>query len=196
MHIEMPPVLIGLVVWRKPQEGGISCSQEPPLCHRVLERGAKRHRDHRWFLTKEKINKGEVVIIWGGNFVSKETAHKEKDKGKALQQIDEDVCEVFDYETRNEDASYNHNHSCDPNTCMKDEVTIIARRDIASNEELTIDYAMFMLDENYQMPTECKCGTKKCRKTITGKDWRLAEIQNRYKNEFSPAVKKRIELKK
>jgi len=34
LHIEMPPVLIGLVVWRKPQEGGISCSQEPPLCHR------------------------------------------------------------------------------------------------------------------------------------------------------------------
>ena len=50
----MPPVLIGLVVWRKPQEGGISCSQEPPLCHRVLERGGKRDGDDRWFLTKLK----------------------------------------------------------------------------------------------------------------------------------------------
>ena len=35
------------------------------------------------------------------------------------------------------------NHSCDPNLWMPDAVTISTRRQIATGEELTIDYALF-----------------------------------------------------
>ena len=58
---------------------------------------------------------------------------------------------------RNEDPSYNHNHSCDPNTWMQDEVTITARRNIRTNEELTIDYALFVLDDDWRMPVSQDC---------------------------------------
>ena len=101
---------------------------------------------------KEQTEGGEVVVILGGNFVSEEEALKAKQKRKALQQIDDDVWEIFDYHTRNEDASYNHNHSCNANTWMKDEVTIIARRNIKAQEELTIDYAFLCLMKT----TRCK----------------------------------------
>ncbi len=34
------------------------------------------------------------------------------------------------------------NHSCDSNLWMADEATVVARRDIAAGEELTLDYAL------------------------------------------------------
>ncbi len=119
-------------------------------------------------------------------------AQKAKWEGKAVQQIDEDLWEVFDYATRNDDPSYNHNHSCDPNTWMQDEVTITARRNIKPKEELTIDYAMFELDESWVMPGECTCETTFCRHTITGKDWQRKDLQRRYKNHFSPYLNRKI----
>ncbi len=143
---------------------------------------------------KEPIEKDEVVIIWGGNFTNETEARKAKKEGKAIQQIDDNLWDVFDYETRNEDPSYNHNHSCDPNTWMIDEVTITARREIDQDEELTIDYAVFVIDENYVIPGECKCGSNVCRHRITGKDWQRKDLQERYKNNFSPYLNKKIKL--
>ncbi len=141
---------------------------------------------------KEPIKKGEIVIIWGGNFVNEDKAQKAKLNGKVIQQIDENVWDVFNYKTRNDDPSYNHNHSCNPNTWMKNEVTITARRDIKSKEELTIDYAMFILDEAYIMPDKCRCRTTLCRHTITGKDWQLPELQRRYEKHFNTLLNKKI----
>lgn len=57
------------------------------------------------------------------------------------------------------------NHSCDPNTAY-DGLNVIATRDIALNEELTLDYATF-LDETME-PFNCECGSKNCRKWVTG----------------------------
>lgn len=142
---------------------------------------------------KEPINEGETVVIWGGDFMNTAEAQKEKQKGKAIQQIEENLWDVFDYASRNDDPSYNHNHSCDPNTWMQDEVTISARRSIKPEEELTIDYAVFVLDEDWELPGECKCGTALCRHKITGKDWQRKDLQERYKNHFSPYLNRKIE---
>ncbi len=142
------------------------------------------------------ISQNEVVAIWGGDFVNGTQAEKARLSGKAIQQIDDDVFEVFEYDKRGEGApTYYHNHSCDPNTWMKDEVTISARRNIEPGEELTIDYAMFEADENYVMPWECNCDSVACRKQITGKDWFLPELQERYGNHFSPMINRRIAQK-
>ncbi len=75
---------------------------------------------------------------------------------------------------------------------MKDEVTLIARRDIQAGEELTADYAMWESGEDWVMHQECFCGSEHCRKVITGKDWRLKELQERYANHFSPFINERI----
>ena len=57
------------------------------------------------------------------------------------------------------------NHSCDPNTAY-DGLNLIAIRSIETNEELTLDYAN-LLNETLQ-PFECHCGSKNCRKIISG----------------------------
>jgi SET domain-containing protein len=141
---------------------------------------------------KESIKKDEVVVIWGGNFVNRTEADLARQKGLAVQQIDENLFDVFDWDNKNQDPSYNHNHSCDPNTWMKDEVTIISRRNIKTGEELSIDYAMFELDNDHIMPWKCQCGSELCRRTVTGKDWRKKDLQERYKNHFFPYINKKI----
>ncbi len=141
---------------------------------------------------KESIKEGEVAVIWGGNFVNEVEAQKAERQGKAVQKIDDDLFDVFDYDKRHDDPTYNHNHSCNPNTWMKDEVAIIAKHDIEPGEELTIDYAMFVIDDEYVLPGDCQCDSPLCRHTITGKDWRRKDLQEKYRGHFSPFLKRQI----
>jgi D-alanine-D-alanine ligase len=57
------------------------------------------------------------------------------------------------------------NHSCDANTRMAG-LNMIATRDIATGEELTLDYALF-LDKEME-PFQCQCGSAQCRGIIKG----------------------------
>ena len=139
------------------------------------------------------IAKGELVVIWGGNFVKKKAAEEAMKKPDfRVQQIDDDVFEVFSYQNRGDDPTYFHNHSCDPNTWMKDQVTVNALRKINANQELTIDYAMFETNEDWKMTEECNCGSSNCRGKISGEYWRLPELQERYRNHFLPLINRRI----
>ncbi len=81
------------------------------------------------------------------------------------------------------------NHSCDPNLWMLDEVTVVARRDIAPGEELTIDYAL-MTVVPWRMA--CNCGASICRGIVTGDDWKSPVLQRRYHGHFSPFINERI----
>lgn len=143
------------------------------------------------------IKKGEVVVIWGLplTYTSKEDAEVAAAKGRAkgksmiVMQLDEDL---FTVEERGDDPTHFMNHSCDPNVWMKDEVTLIARRDIKPDAELTLDYALIEADEDHVASWECVCGSPLCRKRVTGKDWRISQLQERYNGHFIPLVNKRI----
>ena len=75
---------------------------------------------------------------------------------------------------------------------MKDEVTLVARTDIAPGVEVTMDYAMHFADPGWTMRNQCNCGSPQCRQLITGKDWMIEEIQKRYGDHFSPFLNKLI----
>jgi SET domain-containing protein len=143
------------------------------------------------------IRKGEVVVIWGlpKTYKYKEDAEKAAANGRAkgksiiVGQLDEDL---FTVEERGDDPTYFMNHSCDSNVWMKDEVTLIARRDIKPNEELTLDYALTEADEDHEASWKCVCGSPMCRRRYTGKDWRIPELQERYLGHFTPLINKRI----
>lgn len=75
---------------------------------------------------------------------------------------------------------------------MRDEVTVVARRAIAAGEELTIDYALqsgLLVDV---LGETCRCSSPVCRGVITGNDWQLKELQERYQGHFSPFLNERI----
>jgi uncharacterized protein len=82
------------------------------------------------------------------------------------------------------------NHSCDSNLWMADEATVVTRRDVADGEELTVDYALFTTDPAWTM--DCNCGSPVCRRLVRGHDWKLPEVQNRYRGHFSPFINRRI----
>ena len=84
------------------------------------------------------------------------------------------------------------NHSCNPNLWMADEVSLATTRAIDPNEELTSDYALFELEEDWLCKFLCNCGQPNCRRTITGRDWMRPELQLRYAGHFHPEIQKRI----
>jgi hypothetical protein len=75
------------------------------------------------------------------------------------------------------------NHSCDPN-CLVVGQSVIARRDIQPEDELTIDYSQAEATENWEM--ECNCHNSNCRGVIRSIQFLPREIFARYEPHFSP----------
>jgi hypothetical protein len=146
----------------------------------------------RGVFTTAPIKKGEILIRWGGTvFTTQQLLDGETNEQTACQ-IDDNhyIAEPASVKQGEDDFM---NHSCDPNTWMEDEVTISAKRDIASGEELTADYALWVADPGSIIIADCHCGSPLCRQKITGDDWKLKEVQERYKGHFPPYLEKRIQ---
>ena len=143
---------------------------------------------------RQSIQKGEVVIIVGGRVMTEEEFASFQATRAVYNfiQIDKDLYLVEDPDTTQSVEGW-VNHSCDANTWMTDEVTLVARRDIAPGEEVTVDYALFTTQSNWMLDTRCRCGSPDCRRIITGDDWRRKDVQERYRHHFSPFINRRIE---
>lgn len=139
---------------------------------------------------KEDIKKGEIVFIKAGHIVGlEETLKLNKDIGEYDTQITDDFFLCPKSKDEIENLAIHFNHSCDPNAGPDGQVSFVALRDIKSGEEITCDYGSF---QTYPYRLECNCGSKNCRKVITGDDWESPELQNRYGNNFSWFILKKI----
>ena len=141
---------------------------------------------------REPIREGEIVVVWGGIVLTEEEVSAGRYRVGSLSAIGEN--QWLGSPEGDEDSAADYtNHSCDPNLWMKDEATLMTRRDIEAGEELTADYIVWEGDEDFIAQWECMCGSPLCRKSIMGSDWRLPDLQKRYENYFSPFLNKRIE---
>jgi uncharacterized protein len=142
---------------------------------------------------RSAIRQGQAVEIVGGRVMS-ETEFRGFQKCvpryNAIQ-IGEDL-HLVELPDETQQRAGSINHSCDSNLWMADKVTIVARRDICADEELTIDYALFTAQPDWTLDAQCNCGTTVCRHTITGNDWQLHDFQTRYHSHFSPFLNERI----
>ncbi len=66
-------------------------------------------------------------------------------------------------------------------------------REIAPGEELCHDWAMTD-DLDYEMA--CHCGADVCRDRITGQDWRIPALQQKYAGYFAWHVQRRIDAER
>ena len=82
------------------------------------------------------------------------------------------------------------NHSCEPNLWWVGPYELAARRDIATGDELTNDYATSTADPGFAMA--CSCASGQCRGVVTGSDWRRADLRARYGPHWVPALLARI----
>jgi hypothetical protein len=136
----------------------------------------------------QPIQEGEIVVIIGGAVMTEEEFRayiQTVDRFNAVQ-IGEET-HLVDLPT----SSGGMNHSCDANLWMRDEVTVVARREIAAGEELTQDYALYTTSPDWTLEP-CHCGTSVCRRMVTGNDWQRADVQERYRDHFSPFINERI----
>ncbi|HVO42866.1 MAG TPA: SET domain-containing protein-lysine N-methyltransferase [Aggregatilineales bacterium] len=130
---------------------------------------------------KEPIAKGELLALWGGLVINaQERAHLPEPARHYTIQIDTHF--HLTSSQWDNDADY-FNHSCDPNAGLRGQIGLVAMRDIAAGEEVCFDYAMSESDPDYKL--ECICGLPRCRKIITGNDWKLPDLRARYEGYFS-----------
>ena len=78
------------------------------------------------FATKV-IKSGEIITIWGADYVTKSEATNIKNKGKLIMHLDTNL---YSIEERGDDITYFINHSCDPNIWMRNVFTLEARKNI------------------------------------------------------------------
>jgi len=137
----------------------------------------------------ENILKGELLTMWGGQILAEE-AYRQLPEERQTHGI-----QVWDFLFQvqlhpGQDPADFFNHSCNPNAGLNSPISLIALRDIKSGEEICFDYAM--CDSSDYDEFVCQCGTPQCRGKITGQDWQIPELQERYNGYFSPYLQQRI----
>jgi uncharacterized protein len=140
------------------------------------------------------IAQGEIVCVKGGHLLQK--AEFEKYRGVANEaelQIADDLFLAPMNEAEFESVMMFLNHSCEPNVGIQGQIVFVALRDIASGEELTLDYATIDHDSE---PMTCGCGVPTCRRFITGRDWEQPELQQKYGDYFAWYLLEKIRAKR
>ena len=139
---------------------------------------------------REPIAAGELIVVKGGHVFDRATRDRLAETlGPAEIQIEDDV--FIGPATADErfDAMMHLNHSCDPNVGIQGQVSFFAMREIAVGEELSFDYATGD-DDDWTM--DCACGSSQWRGKVTGKDWQLPDLQDRYRGWFSAYLTRKI----
>ncbi len=149
----------------------------------IIEEGISRHRKKQkkyclknsssagyGIYATEKIKKGEVVfrgeeksqrIVTKSHVNKNWNAHEKELFRKYAYPIGKDVYVLWDI---NPSEWAPQNHSCVPNTRF-DGLNVIALREIAKEEELTLDYGTIVHPD--MEPFACHCGQLECRKWIS-----------------------------
>ena len=141
------------------------------------------------------IQKGETIHVTEGRVLTNEEWEHlpPEHQGHCFDINDSEVLCPLDFEHPTLDWFINH--SCNPNIGSAGDVyTLVAMGDIAAGEEVTMDYAM--VDEDPGMSMECFCGSPNCRRVITGNDWKIPELQERYHGYFQKNIQEKIDALK
>lgn len=144
----------------------------------------------RGLFATQPIAAGEVVAIKGGHIVDTVALHALPKRLRNSEiQIADDFHLVALQDDEYEPVMLFINHCCEPNVGFAGNVVLVAMRDVAAGEELTTDYALF---DDCDDEMQCHCGAATCRKLISGRDWRLPELQRAYDGYFSAYLQSRI----
>ncbi len=134
------------------------------------------------------IQKGEIVSLWGGDIVAKDRLDPSMPRfTQRVLQIDEGLYILTAEEKEPNDC---FNHSCEPNLGFTGQIGLVTLRDVDAGEELTFDYAMS--DGEPYDEFDCHCGMPTCRRKVTGNDWKLPSLWEKYEGYFSPYLARRI----
>lgn len=163
---------------------------EPYLNPKVEVRPSPIHG--QGMFASEPIEMGDIIVVWSDGVTDEKGARSAKAEGKGTMQWDDDVFSVEMSPEESDPDMYKMNHSCEPNCWMTELFVMVAMQDIAKDEEITTDYVAFVAEKD-RPPRDCLCGSEKCRGQLKADDWKLPEIQERYRGHFTPLLEKWIQ---
>lgn len=135
-----------------------------------------------------QIEKLELVAVFGGKIITAEELQELSEEEKCMtMQVGEDE---FSFSVDRHVTDY-VNHSCDPNLGFDSNGNLRAMGNVEPYMELTFDYSM--ADSVAFDEFECLCASAICRKSITGDDWQIPDLQKRYKGWFMPYLQAKID---
>jgi hypothetical protein len=79
------------------------------------------------------------------------------------------------------------NHSCNPNSGIKDSVKIVAMKNIRRGEEVTIDYSTSESENGWYLI--CHCENKNCRRIIRSYEFLPTKLKRKYRDFISEYLK-------
>ena len=145
---------------------------------------------YRKIIAFEPFKNNELVLMWGGQIITEEQVFEIPLKFRRyITQMSENL---FQYTHADEPAEW-INHSCDPNCGISGQVAVVTMRNIDIGEELCFDYAMIEDNDFLHEEFECNCKTDKCRKKFTPRDWKIPDLQRRYKGYFATHIQRKID---
>ena len=148
--------------------------------------------DGQGLFARERIAAGERVARFGGRLVpDAELTELFRTAAASGTYVDTlSVGEALNLVLPEHDPLHAGNHGCDPSMWWVDPYTVVARRDVAAGEELTLDYATITDDAGFVL--DCRCGSPRCRGRVTGRDWLLPELRRAYGDHWVPVLRRRI----
>jgi hypothetical protein len=158
---------------------------QPWLDPRIEVRPSPIHG--RGLFARESFGSGEVALIWGGTVFSEAEVKSGKANPRSLTLVETGIY-LGDPAGAPDGADFCLNHGCDSNLWLRDAITLVTRDVIEEDEELTLDYALWTTEPEWTL-SPCGCGAPQCRGRVTGSDWRLPALQQRYQDHFSPVLK-------
>ena len=145
----------------------------------------------RGVVALQDIAKDEIVAIKSGHIVTRDQLDRiNAEVGDFALQIDDHFYLSPSTPEEVNDLTVFINHSCDPNIGFRGQVVYVAMRAIKADEELCHDYSMERSDD-YSL--DCRCGSSLCRGKVTGNDWQLPDLQQRYGDYFSTYLLNKIQ---
>jgi hypothetical protein len=158
------------------------------LVNSKLSLGPSKIQGHGVF-AREPIAKDEIVMEFGGETVSRQEMDSGDYRISSIWPVEPDTFIALPNSDPHISLDEYLNHSCDANTWLTDEVTLIARRDIEPGEEITLDQGTWNVEDAYIEDREpCSCSAMTCRRMLTEEDWQRADVQKEYAGHLHPMI--------
>ena len=143
-------------------------------------------------VANDAISSGTLVVMFGGMVI---TGAEFEDLPVSLQHFPFQVANDLFLGPRDQadiGVGERINHSCAPTVGFSGAIALVALRDIAQGEFITLDYATCVASDDDAFLMECRCGAPNCRGTITGQDWKLTDVQARLLPFYQPFIQAKV----
>lgn len=147
----------------------------------------------RGLFTTDALAAGTVVSRLGGRLVDTTQLRRlfaEHDAGRAPY-VDTIVVAADQHLVIESGDHRFGNHGCDPNLGWVDAFSLATMVDVPAGRELLTDYAMSTADPAFVL--RCHCESYRCRQMVAGDDWRIPQLQERYRGWWVPYVQSLVE---